>query len=180
MKKMRTLMCGLLAAGTILGAGATSAMAAEVTEANPGANLETAFTFEYKNDPTYTVTIPSAVTLTEEGTEVEIIAENVENLDGKHVSITFEGTDKFREQMVLEGKTESGRSASLRYQFIMEDGSVFETTGDARDLVGTELVSFTEDGTATMTVKPVLSGSSSIIKGVTYTGSVTYGISLAE
>ena len=82
--------------------------------------------------------------------------------------------------MVLEGKTSTGSNASLRYQFVMADDSIIETTGGKDQVNGVELASFTEDGTVSFTVRPVLSGSSSIKKGVTYTGSMTYGIELKE
>ena len=158
----------------------TPALAGSVDQSTAADGLGTEFTFELKNDPTYTVTIPSAVTLTKEGTQVDIVAENVANLDNQKVSVTIAGTDKYRNQMLLEGKTEAGANASLRYQFVMEDGSIIETTGGKNQVNGVELASFTENGTVSFTVRPVLSGSSSIKKGVTYTGSMTYGIELTE
>lgn len=176
---IKKTVCCVVAVCAVLGASAVPAMAASVDETG-GTSLDTTFTFEYKNDPTYTVTIPSAVTLTKDGTPVEITAENVANLDGKRISVTIAGTDKYRNQMILEGKSETGRAASLRYQFIMSDGTVIETTGGKDQVNGVELASFTEDGTETFTVKPVLAASSATIKGVTYTGSMTYGIALAD
>ena len=158
----------------------TPALAGSVDQSTAADGLGTEFTFELKNDPTYTVTIPSAVTLTKEGTQVDIVAENVANLDNQKVSVTIAGTDQYRNQMLLEGKTEAGANASLRYQFVMEDGSIIETTGGKNQVNGVELASFTENGTVSFTVRPVLTGSSSIKKGVTYTGSMTYGIELTE
>ena len=73
----------------------TPALAASVDQGNAADGLGTEFTFELKNDPTYTVTIPSAVTLTKEGTQVDIVAENVANLDNQKVSVTIAGTDKY-------------------------------------------------------------------------------------
>ena len=124
--------------------------------------MSTAFTFTYRNDPTYTVVIPDAVTITEEGAQVSISAEDVAWLDGQKVSVTIAGTDAYRNQMVLEGKTADGKNASLRYQFVMEDGSIIETTGGKDQVNGVELASFTENGAVSFTVRPVLSGSSSI------------------
>lgn len=175
MKKLISILAALAMCAT----AAVSASAATVDQtANEGA--ETNFTFEYKYDPTYTVTIPSEIELTAEGTPVEIKAENVNYLDGKKVSVTIAGTNYFRNQMVLQGKTETGSQASLRYQFIMPDESVVETTGGKDQVNGIEVASFTDDGTSSFTVKPVLSGSSSIKKGVTYTGTMAYAIALAE
>lgn len=175
MKKLISLIAALAMCTT----AAVSASAATVDQAeNEG--VETSFTFDYKYDPTYTVTIPSEIELTAEGTPVEIKAENVNYLDGKKVSVTIAGTNYFRNQMVLQGKTETGSQASLRYRFIMPDESVIETTGGKDQVNGVEVASFTQDGTSSFTVKPVLSGSSSIKKGVTYTGTMTYAIALAE
>lgn len=177
MKRMKKATALVLSALTVMSMGTVGVSAASIDQASTEA-LSTEFTFEYKNDPTYTVTIPSSVVMTKEGTQMSIVAENVENLDNQKVSVTIAGTDKYRNQMVLEGKTESGSNASIRYQFVMADGSVIETTGGKDQVNGVELASFTEDGTASLTVKPVISGSSSIKKGVTYTGSMTYGIEL--
>ena len=84
---------------------AISVSAAEVTPQTEE-NASTSFSYEYKFDPSYTVTIPSQVTLTTEGTPVEIKAENVANLDGKKVSVTIARTDYFRNQMVLHGDSD--------------------------------------------------------------------------
>ena len=176
MKKIASI---IIASAMLACAASASVGAASVNESSTG-GLSTAFTFEYKNDPTYTVSIPAAVTITKEGSEMQITAENVSNLDGKRVSVTIAGTDKYRNQMLLEGKTAEGRNASLRYQFIMPDETVIETTGGKDQVNGVELASFTEDGSVSFTVKPVLASSSATVKGVTYTGSITYGIGLAD
>lgn len=178
-RKMKKIASFIIASAMLVCAASTSVGAASVNEGSAG-SLSTAFTFEYKNDPAYTVSIPAAVTMTKEGSEVEITAENVADLDGKRISVTIAGTDKYRNQMLLEGKTAEGRNASLRYQFIMPDETVIETTGGKDQVNGAELASFTEDGSVSFTVKPVLSASSATVKGVTYTGSITYGIGLAD
>lgn len=175
MKKIVSILC----ASALCALTAISASAATVDgPSNQGA--ETNFSFEYKYDPEYTVTIPSEVKLSAEGTQVEIAAENVAHLDNKKVSVTIAGTDYYRNQMVLSGKTEDGSPASMRYQFIMPDETVIETTGGKNQVNGVELASFTEDGTASFTVKPVFDSSSSIKKGVTYTGTMTYSVALAD
>lgn len=163
-------------------AALTPAYAATADQNSEG-SLSTEFTFEMqdevKNDPAYTITIPEAVTIEENGTQVDIKAENVANLGGKKVSVTLAGTDYFRNQMVLEGEAATApRKTSIRYQFILADGTVLETKG-TDTATGTELVSFTEDGTKSYTVKPVIVPAQ-IRKGVTYSGSVTYGIELKD
>ena len=175
MKKLITIICALALCATTV----VSASAATVNATSEG-GVDTNITFEYKYDPEYTVTIPSEVELTAQGTNVEIKAENVAHLDNKKVSVTIAGTDAYRNQMVLSGKTEDGKQASLRYQFIMPDEKVIETTGGKNQVNGVEVASFTEDGTVSFAVKPVLTGSSSIKKGVTYTGTITYSVALAD
>lgn len=169
MKTKKTLAM-LLAAAAIATAAVQPAAAASAEA--PG----TQWTFELKNDPTYTVTIPSAVTLSKDGTQVDVVAENVANLDGQRVSVTIAGTDAYNNQMVLEGKDANGIRRSLRYTITTEKGELIETIGNGNNILGKELVSFTADGTASFTVAPVIAPSSS--KGVTYTGSMTYGIAL--
>lgn len=159
---------------------ASMAVPASAASFNQDSTAEagTAFTFDYKNDPTYTVTIPETLAIEKEGTRMEIKADDVAYLDGQKISVTIAGTDKYRDQMVLEGKSESGRRASIRYRFVKEDGQVIETKGDG--INGTEIASFTDNGTVGLNVQPIIEASSSIIKGVTYTGSMTYGIALAD
>ena len=172
---MKKVFASLLAGAVCLSLAALPVSAGSATEAGD-IELGTNFTFEYKNDPTYTVTIPDALTIEKEGSVMSIEASDVENLGDQKISVTIAGTDKFRDQMLLEGKTEDGQQASLRNYFEFEDARRIETVGS--NINGTEIVSFTENATKSFTVKPILEGSSSIKKGVTYTGSMTYGIEL--
>ena len=175
MKKIVAIICAVAMCAT----AAVSASAATLDQASTE-SAETTFTFNYQYDPTYTVTIPSSIELSADGTPVDIVAEDVENLDNQKISVTIAGTSAYRNQMVLAGKTETGSNASLRYQLIKKDDTVIETTGGKDQVNGVEVASFTEDGTETLTVKPVLSGSSSIKKGVTYTGTMTYAVALVD
>lgn len=171
---MKKVIALVLTLASVLSLGAMSVSAASVDQTSTE-SLGTEFTFEYKNEPTYTVTIPSSVVMTKDGAQMDIVAENVANLDNQKVSVTISGTDQYRNQMVLQGQTESGPRTSMRYQLVKADGTVIETTGAKDEVVGVELASFTEDGTATLTVLPVIVN---LKKGVTYTGSMTYGIEL--
>ena len=66
-------------------------------------------------DPSYTVTIPASVSMGNEGTTVDVTAENVENIpEGRKISVTIAGTSAYRNQMVLEGDTSP--NTSIRYQ----------------------------------------------------------------
>lgn len=174
---MKKALASLMAATLCFSLVALPGFAASCNQNSTDA-IGTTFTFDYKNDPTYTVTIPDAVTMDKDGTNVDIVAENVANLDGQKISVTIAGTDQFRDQMLMSGKTEDGKTGYTRYQFVLEDGTVVETAPDSVN--GTELVSFTDNGTKTFQVKPVISFSSSQYKGVVYTGQMTYGISLVD
>ena len=173
---MRKMIAFVLAMASVLSVSAMSVSAATVDQ-NDTEALGTEFSFEFKNDPTYTVTIPSSIAIAKNGTQMDIVAENVANLDGQKISVTIAGTDQYRNQMVLQGNTTSGPRTSMRYQFVKNDGTVIETTGGKDEVVGAELASFTEDGIASLTVLPVLNDPD-LTNGVTYTGSMTYGIEL--
>lgn len=141
----------------------------------------TEFTYVKQNDPTFTVSIPSTLSLSDEGTPLEITASDVAYLGDKHVSVTIAGTNYFRNQMVLTGNTSKpSYSQVLRYQLISEDGTVIETTG-TDTVSGREIASFTDNGTVTYIAKPVSSGAGiNIEPGVSYTGTMTFGIGLTE
>ena len=116
-------------------------------------------------EPEYTVTIPSSVTMGNDGTMVNVTAENVKNLpEGKKISVSIAGTSGYKNQMVLEAQTSP--KTSIRYQII--------STGAVG--VGKEVVSFTEAGTKQYEIRPVIAGRYEY--NVPYTGSITFGIQL--
>ena len=97
----------------------------------------TEFSYVKKNEPTYTVSIPSALALSEDGADLNIEATDVADLD-----------------------------------------TIIETTGDDT-ATGKELASFTGNGTVTYKVKPVLGTTNQNLEpGVSYTGTMTFGIGL--
>lgn len=175
--KKRILTAGTALALCLTIGAATLPASAASADASSADALGTAFSYTYRNDPTYTVTIPSAIEMDTDGTQVAIAAENVANLDGKKISVTIAGTQYFRNQMVMEGVDDKGMKKTLRYQIETAAGEVIETTG-TDTATGKELASFTENGAASYTVKPVLHATTA--KGVTYTGSMTYGISVVD
>lgn len=152
------------------------------TGAAPIEGQSTTFRYEFKNDPTYTVTVPAAVTLTDEGTPMEFTASNVNYLDGKKISVSILETDYFRNQLIIQTEKAEGdhpqTKTQLRYQLILEDGTVVETTGNDT-ATGTELVSFTEDSTKTITARPITNDSDWYKVG-TYTGIMNYNIELID
>lgn len=176
MKTFKKILATTLALTSVVAAGAML-VSADSVDATSDGTLGTDFTFILKNEPTYTVTIPSSLTISKEGTQMDIVAEDVAYLDNQKISVTIVGTDAYRNQMVLEGNTTSGPRTSMRYQLVKEDGTVIETLGGKDEVVGVELASFTEDGTVSLTVLPVISN---LQKNVVYSGSMTYGISLVD
>lgn len=129
-------------------------------------------------EPSYTVTIPASVSMGNEGTTVDVTAEDVENLpEGKEISVTIAGTSGYKDQMVLEAATSP--KTSLRYQIISERGEVIETNASTGAVgVGKEVVSFTENSTKQYQIKPVIAGRYEY--GVDYTGSITFGIAVTD
>lgn len=185
MKRISKQITAAVALALCLGVTAAPALAADVDQDTADAGLSTAITFDYKdapvqNDPTYTVVIPETITLTEDGAPLTISAENVANLDGKKISVTIAGTDQYRNQMTITGQSAEGKNGTLRYQIIKADGTVIETTGGKDQVNGVELAAFTENGVETLTMKPVLAASSATVKDVVYTGTINYGIALAD
>ena len=67
-----------------------------------------------------------------------------------------------------------------RRRLIGPSNNVIETTDQNTDN-GTELASFTDNGTVTYTAKPVIgSKGHNLEPGVNYTGTMTFGIGLVE
>lgn len=168
MKKLIALLLALtLCAGTT-----GTAFAAEETVKDSAA---TEFHFTLRNDPSYTITIPAHVAMETDGTAVEVVAEDVKDLaEDEKISVTIAGTDYYRNQMVL---TDPETRATMRYQIITPDGRTLETTGEKDQMNGQEIVSFTGSGTESYTVKPVIAFN---VKPGSYTGTLTYGISVVE
>ena len=129
-------------------------------------------------EPEYTVTIPASVSMGNDGTYVDVTADDIANLpEGKKISVTIAGTDKYNDQMLVEAET-SPRT-SLRYQIISDDGELIETNASTGAVgVGKEVVSFTENGTKQYQIKPVIAGRYEY--GVAYTGSITFGIEVTD
>lgn len=136
-------------------------------------------------EPTYTVTIPATVNMGNDGTSVDVTAADVENLqEGQKISVTIAGTNYYRNQLVLEADRELvdvNHARTLRYQIINEAGETIETTGQDT-ATGSEVVSFTGNETKQYQIKPVIvdENRDRLVAGVPYTGSITFGIALAE
>lgn len=204
MKRSKKVLALATAIAVVSSLGVTNVFAASANQKSTE-SISTEFTFEYKNDPTYTVTIPDTLVLSKDGAQMDIVAEDVANLDNQKISVTVEATDADFAQMYLSGKADNGQKKTVRYQIIKPDGTNIETKlskyyitdaegnetqikidtktlnvyGKSGVILGdVELASFTENGSATLTVKPILV--SSTAKGVTYSGSMTYGIQLVD
>lgn len=165
---------------TILSALATILAISTFTLPVYAQDVSTEFSYTKKNEPTYTVSIPSSLVLSEEGTPLSIEAKDVSNLDGKKVSVMIAGTDYYRNQLVLHAKTSKpSYSDTIRYQLISADNTIIETTGQDT-ATGTELASFTDNDIVTYTVKPVLHSKLNLEPGVKYTGTMNFKIGLTE
>ena len=165
--KKRVLALALAAATVATLSG--GALAAETTNS-------TTFAYDLANEPTYSVTIPSSLALSEEGTPMDFQASDVANLpQGKKISVMVGGTDKFRDQMLVENTDDKG---SFRYQIITPDSTVIETVGDG--INGTEIVSFTADETKTCLAKVVDPSNSFNNRVGHYEGTITYDIAVVD
>ena len=142
---------------------------------------EQAITVNLTADPTYTVTIPSSVSMDQNGTAVDVVAEDVENLqEGQKISVTIAGTSYYRNQLVVEADREdvsAGKVRQLRYQIISDDGELIETTGQDT-AVGKEVVSFSGNETRQYQIKPL--STEFLERGVDYKGSITFGIAVVD
>lgn len=165
----KKLFAVLMAAATCM-AAPTTAFAAETSSQD----IKVVLTAE----PEYTITIPASVEMGNEGTMVDVTASDIKNLpEDKEISVTIAGTDKYRNQMVLEAAT-SPRT-SIRYQIISASGETIETNASTGAVgVGKEIVSFSEDGTKQYQILPVIAGRYEY--GVDYTGSITFGIEVVD
>ena len=175
MKLQKSIITLAIAATLSASVFTLPALAADNTQTS------TQFTYTKQNDPTYTVSIPSSLSLTDEGTPLTITASDVAYLNGKKVSVTIAGTNYYRNQLVLSAKTSKPTyTDTIRYQLIGPADKVIETTGQDT-ATGTELASFTDNGTVTYTAKPVIgSKGQNLEPGVNYTGTMTFGIGLVE
>lgn len=131
--------------------------------------------YNARNDPTYNISIPAAITMDKEGTALEFEAADVENLQNEKVSVKIAGTDQYRNQMLLKNIDDG--SSLMRYQIINDEGKVLETKGGKDEMVGEDVVAFTEDGVKTCEVKPV---ENTITALGHYSGAITFEISVEE
>lgn len=52
-------------------------------------DASTLISFEWKNDPTYSMTIPESVVMTNEGVDVDFTASDVEYMEGKELVVPY-------------------------------------------------------------------------------------------
>ncbi len=118
---MRKKLAAVLTMGLILGTSG-SVYAANLESS------ETQFTCTVTNEPSYTVSIPSSVTMAADGTDVDITVTDVNNLqDGQRVSVTVAGTDFSFDQLVLSGRDSGGINRILGYKIQRPDGTLIES-----------------------------------------------------
>ncbi len=90
MKQAKKFMAAILVLTMVSAAAPMSVFAGTVTEGDESPKTDGDFkvSYTYTPEPTYTVTIPPGVTLSDDGaTTARISAEGVENLDGKMINV---------------------------------------------------------------------------------------------
>ena len=134
----------------------------------PKKNVTVKTEFEESDEPqitpTYTITIPSAVSI--DGGMAEFKAENVTLPDGAKINITVDGKNTEDGETTFNAKNEAGDST---VQYTINNGSADVADG------GTALT-FTEGGTQTLTFAKV-EGSNPTYAG-THTETLTFGIAV--
>ncbi|MCL1829159.1 MAG: hypothetical protein FWG32_06655 [Oscillospiraceae bacterium] len=140
-----------------------------------------------KNDPSFTVTIPSAVELSAEGTEAAFVVQDVENLDGKKISVTLAGTSQDNNHLAVK------HTSYLQFAYysitlptgetvVNDNPRLMGGTAFAGDepvsYIGKELLSYTDFGRQVLTFTAI--PRASLYEGDTYRGSITFGISVVD
>ena len=148
-------------------------------------NGQTDLTFTYGNTPTYTVTIPASLTLAVGDNDLPITASDVADLNGKTITVTFEGTmpndkdavdDRYYTRLWLNGSNVGGNA--IRYDLYDADGQYVSTFGTCA--AGTVLASFTTSGIQNIRIyiDPFYVTTSGFQPGAPYTNYITFGIAL--
>ena len=119
----------------------------------------------YNVDPSYTVSIPAAVTLGDSAVEADITASDVIMEDGKQILV----------ELTSASNTASGSTFNAKNG----DSTVTYTiTGDEAIAVGDTVATFTADGSKTLTFSAA-DKSGATVAG-THTETLTFGISVEE
>lgn len=140
-------------------------------------------------DPVYTVTIPETIAIdTKEITEVPVTASQVEHLpEGKKISVTLTKGSGTYGRLYLEAENPDGGKNYLMTLMIKGTDDEFKNGALEKQIKGMELASFTADGTESFQMYPcafdypdATNQNLVIQKGVQYSGSMTFGIELAD
>lgn len=137
----------------------------------------TSFTYENRNDPTYSISIPSSVVLNDEGSSIDFTVSDSKYLDGKKVSVTLDSTDQPHNQLTVQ-HTEKLNNL-IRYQIINPEGEVFETVPGDDIINGKEILYFTKNGQKSCDLKIVKNSSMDYLPG-TYAGTLTFNIGVVD
>ena len=140
---------------------------------------KTDLTFTYAAVPSYTVSIPATLTLELGDTNLPITLSDAENLDGKSVVITFEGTQQSADgnQFVTILAPPQGVEDGLFYGILNVNG---QQIGGGSKVIspGLHLVALDAEGTANIKINIPETSVPNIVSGANYTGYITFGISL--
>ena len=145
--------------------------------ANPtGAQTDLSFTYTAAV-PSYTVTIPGTLDLVLGYNNLPVIVAAAQNLGGKTVTITFEGTQAFDLDHYVYDLWPNGISSvdNARYA-LFTAGDNIPVVSTSSKPVGHILADFTDNGTQEIVI--LVPSGQSIVPDVPYTGSITFGIKL--
>ena len=119
----------------------------------------------YNVDPSYTVSIPAAVTLGDSAVEADITASDVIMEDGKQILV----------ELTSASNTASGSTFNAKNG---DSAVTYTITGDKAIAVGDTVATFTADGSKTLTFSAA-DKSGATVAG-THTETLTFGISVEE
>jgi hypothetical protein len=173
MKNTRRFMAAVMALTMVSALAPMSVFADTVVDNNDkpapeSAGLDVKYTYGIPA-PTYTVTIPAGVTLSDsDAIETSIIAENVTNMDanGKKIVVTLESASN-------DTDTDDTTFHALNGDSV----ATYTITADTTAVkVGDTVAEFTADGSSTLTFSEVTLPASPVVGD--YTETLTFGITL--
>jgi len=129
------------------------------------------------SSPSYTVTIPGTLDLVLGYNNLPVTVAAAQNLGGKTVTITFEGTQAFDLDHYVYDLWPNGISSvdNARYA-LFTAGDNIPVVSTSSKPVGHILAEFTNNGTQEIVI--LVPSGQSIVPDVPYTGSITFGIKL--
>jgi len=179
MKKMAIALTLTLVTALAFGAVGT-AYAAQDTR-----DIALTYVHTVKNDPSFIITIPSAIELTADGTAAAITVSEMKDMDGKIVSLTLAGTSQSANHLAIKHNTYlqfAYYSITLPSREVVKNdnpsllGGTAFAGNEPVNYLGKELLNFTDDSTKVLTFTAL--ARDALYVGDTYSGSITFGIAV--